>query len=77
MVLNALFPGSKGHNLTLLPSSPTSEQKVCSPEVVQSGKHDSQLLYKEAKELALPGTDPLPRLSARERTEEALERGAQ
>ena len=35
---------ASGHDLTLLPSSPTFEQKVDSPESAQFGKHNSQLL---------------------------------
>ena len=36
---------ANGHDLTLLPSSPTFEQKVCSPEIAQFGKHNIQFLY--------------------------------
>ena len=33
---------ANGHDLTLLPRSPTFEQKACSPESAQFGKHDTQ-----------------------------------
>ena len=39
---NAPISVSNGHDLTLLPSSPTFEQKVCSPESAQVGKHNTQ-----------------------------------
>ena len=41
---NAPTSVSNGHDLTLLPSSPAFEQKVCSPETAQFGKHNTQLL---------------------------------
>ena len=41
---NAPISVSNGHDLTLLPSSPAFEQKVCSPESAQLGKHNTQLL---------------------------------
>ena len=33
---------ANGHDLTLIPSSPILEQKVCSPESAQVGKHNTQ-----------------------------------
>ena len=33
---------ANGHDLGPLPSSPTFEQKECSPESAQFGKHDTQ-----------------------------------
>ena len=43
---NAPISVSNGHDLTLLPSSPTFEQKVCSPEISQFGKHKVLTLWK-------------------------------
>ena len=43
---NAPISVSNGHDLTLLPSSRTFEQKVCSPESAQFGKRNTQLLLR-------------------------------
>ena len=51
---------ANGHDLTLLPSSPTFEQKVCSPEISQFGKHNTQFLnVQEVLGEGLGGVGPL------------------